>query len=266
METWITTKIELDINKKEINRYTFKEFTVDANGNVLDETEFNRDASVANKRIYRYFENGGVEDYIEYDPFDELIERHSYFENDAGEIDKIIFEYSDGHKVQKEFHFTALGLADKAVVTDEHDAVTGYELYIFNENGEVVEQIEMDSNSVEVVRHVKHYDERGLDVQDKRFNDRRLAETISYTYDENDRVIRKSTFNEGHKFEVIDEYEYDERGNMVHNVTFQNGVLIFENKCAYDQNNELIGEEFFEIDYWEKRITRHEKLIHERRT
>jgi hypothetical protein len=51
---------------------------------------------------------------------------------------------------------------------------------------------------------------------------------------------------------------------MVHNVTIQNGVLIFENKCAYDQSNELIGEEFFEIDYWEKRITRHEKLIHER--
>jgi hypothetical protein len=42
-----------------------------------------------------------------------------------------------------------------------------------------------------------------------------------------------------------------------------NGVLVFENKCAYDENDYLISEEYFELNFWERRIERHERLIHE---
>ena len=90
-----------------------------------------------------------------------------------------------------------------------------------------------------------------------------LAEDIAYIYDEKDNLIKKITTNKTDKFEVIDEYTYDIHGNMVYNSTFQNGVLVFENRCAYDEDHNLVTEEFFEINFWEKRITRHERLIHE---
>lgn len=265
MESWIITKVELDIDKNETNRFVFKEFTVTSDGKVLDETEFNTDASVANKRIYRYFETGEVKLYVEYDPFDELLERHTYVETEFGEIDKIIYEYADGHKTVKEFHYTDLGFADRATLRDEQNAVTGYELYVLNDEGQVVEQVETNADNIETARYLKVYHENGLPIRDTRYLDGKLTEEVVYTYDEKGNLIRKITTNITQKFDVIDEYTYDNRGNMLHNISFQNGVVVFENTCTYDDTNSLLTEQFFEIDYWEKRITRHEKLIHERK-
>jgi len=262
MLTWTTTKIKLDRDKNEVDRYLFKEFTVDAKGNVLDETEYNDDSSVACKRIYRYFKDGTVSEYVEYDPFDELIERHEYVENESGDIEKIIYEYGDAHKTIKEFHFRDLGLADTATLYDEHGEVMGYETYVLNEDGQIIEQIEANSENVEIVKFLKVYDEAGNSIKEKKFVEGKLVEIIEYTYDANGNVKTKITSNITQGFQAIDEYKYDDIGNMVHNTTLQNNFLVFENKCTYDENNKLLTEEFFEIDYWEKRITRHEKLIH----
>ena len=38
MKNWITTKIKLDVNNNEINRFLFKTYTIDSKGNALDET------------------------------------------------------------------------------------------------------------------------------------------------------------------------------------------------------------------------------------
>jgi hypothetical protein len=196
---------------------------------------------------------------------DKLLERHTYVENESGDVDKVIYEYGDGHKTVKEFHYTDLGFADKAILKDENNSVTGYETYIFNEEGHLVEQIEADSDNIEISRCVKTYNGNGLPTLDKQFIDRKLAENITYVYCEKGNLVRKITKNETHNFEIRDEYTYDNHGNMLHNISFQNGVVVFENKCTYDASNNLIAEEFFEIDFWEKRITRHEKLIHERK-
>ena len=262
MQVWITTKIKLDRDKNEIERFLFKESTIDSRGNVLDETEYNDDSSVACKRIYRYFNDGTVKEYIEYNPFDELIERHVYVENESGDIERIIFEYGDSHKTLKEFHFRDLGLADMATLYDENGSIVGYETYILNEAGKIVEQIETNSENVETVRFVKAYDEAGNGIEDKKFIDGRLTETTSYIYDGDGNVTKKITSNSVQRFQIIDDYKYDLFGNMIHNTSFQNDFLVFENKCTYDDHNNLLTEEFFEIDYWEKRITRHEKLVH----
>jgi hypothetical protein len=255
----------LDINKKEVNRFLFKGFTVDSKGNILNEIEFNADSSVANKRMYRYFENGAVEDYIEYDPFDELLERHTYFENGTGVIDKVVYEYEDGHKTIKEFHCSDLGFTDHVILKDEANLVTGYELYTLNENGQVVEEIETDSNNIEISKYVKTYNQEGLLLHDKHFIEGKLTESNAYTYDERNNLIKKGVTNHVDHLMVTESYIYDSRDNMVLNTGFQNDVLVFENKCNYDEGNNLIDEEFFEISYREKRIIRHERLIHERR-
>jgi hypothetical protein len=113
MQVWITKKTLLDLNKKEKESFQFKIYTIDSKGQTLDETEFDSNSNIVCKRIYRYFEDGEVEEYIEYDPFDELLERHIHVKNEYGEIDRIKYEFSGGHKSIKQFSFTDLGNADK---------------------------------------------------------------------------------------------------------------------------------------------------------
>jgi len=262
MRDWITIKIKLDRDKNEISRYQFNETTTDSNGRVLDETEYNEDSSVSCKRIYRYFEDGSVKEYVEYDPMNELIERHVYLENEAGEIEKVVYEYGNGHKVIKQFSFSELGLADTATLYNENDLVMGYETYVFNEKGEVIERIDSDEENVETLKYLNAYDGNGNVTEERKFVEGELTEVTFYTYDSTGKITKKELSNKKDGFSMVDEYNYDGRGNQVHNVTFQNGALIFENKCTYDQNDHLLTEEFFEIDFWEKKVTRHEKLLH----
>jgi hypothetical protein len=262
MQTWTTIKVKLDLDKKERGRFPFMDYTVDSSGNVLDQTEYNEDASVACKRIYRYFDDGTVSEYVEYDPKDELIERHIYVENDSGEIDKVIYEFGNTEKIVKQFSYSDLGSADSAILYDENGEIIGRETYVLDDDGEITEQIEANAANVETIRITRSYDDLSNPVEESKFTDGRLTETTSSTYGANGKVERKVTSYKGHGYQIIDEYKYDAAGNMIHNVSFHNDFLVFENKCEYDENNNLITEEFYEIDYWEKRVTRNEKLIH----
>ena len=262
MRDWITIKILLDRDKNEISRFQFKEMTTDSADKVLNETEYNEDNSVACKRIYRYFENGSVKEYVEYDPMDELIERHVYHENEDGEIEKVVFEYGDGHKVVKQFGLSELGHADKVTLYDENNVILGYETYVCNEYGEVVERIVLDEEGIETLKLTNTYDNNGNVLEERKIVGGKLAEVTSHAYDSSGKVVRKELKNKSEGYQVVDEYKYDDDGNMVHNTTFKNGTLIFENKCTYDKDNQLLTEEFFEIDFWEKKIARHEKLLH----
>lgn len=263
MENWITTKIKLDVNKIEINRFLFRKYTVDSNGKTLDETEYDSESNIVCKRIYRYFDTGEVKEYIEYDPSDELLERHSYFKNESGEIDRLEFEFSDRQKSIKSFSFTDIGNADKATITDENGEITGFEVYILDEQGQTKEEIELDSENNEISKYVKTYNENGMLKFEKQFREGILFNSESFEYDEKGNVVKKIHINYPDKFEVIDDYQFDKNNNMIYNSSHQDGILVFENKCGYDDNSNLIFEDFFELDFWEKSILRHERLIHE---
>jgi len=263
MDKWITTKIELDTDKREIGRYHFKRFTVDTKGNTLDETELDSDSNIVCKRIYRYFDTGEVKEYIEYDPFEELLERHCYTKNDSGEIDSFEYEFVGGQKTIKEFSFIDIGNAEKAVIKDENGIVTGYEVYKLDEHGRVIEETEFDTDYNEISKYEKTYLDSGELHFEKQLKNGQLFDGESFEYDVNGNVIKKIHRNYADNFEVIDEYKFDQNNNMIYNSSHQNGILVFENKCGYDSKNNLILEEFFELDFWEKRIVRHEKLIHE---
>jgi len=263
MKNWITTKIKLDVNKNELSRFHFKSFTLDSKGNTLDETEYDSESKVVCKRIYRYHDTGEVKEYLEYDPFDELLERHCYIKNAAGDFDRHEFEFSDGQKSIKEFSYSAIGCADKATIQDENGMITGYEVFIFNDQGQVIEEIELDAENNETSKYEKTYQDDGLLLHEKQFQDGQLFAAEAFGYDLQGNVIKKTYRNYKDNFEVIDEYKYDENNNMVYNSTHQNGVLVFENTSAYDDEQNLDSEVFFELDFWERRVVRYEKLMHE---
>lgn len=264
MKNWITTKIELDTNKNETNKFLFKEYTVDDNGDTHDETEYDEHGEIICKRIYRYFDTGEINEYIEFDPSDELLERHIYSKNEFGDFDKIEHEFIGGQKSIKEFFFTDLGNAEKAIVKNESGDITGYEVYVLNETGQIIEEIELDENEIEVTRFLKTYDELDLLISEKQFSNNQLYIEEFYEYDDKGQVIKKIHKNYLDNFVVIDDYKFDYKGNMIYNCSHQNGVLVFENSCGYNDKDELITEEFFELDFWQGKIVKHEKLIHER--
>lgn len=263
MDKWITTKIELDANKKEIDRYHFKSFTVNSKGNILDESEYDPESNVICKRIYRYYDTGEVKAYIEYDSWDELLERHSYDKNTSGDFDRHEFEFSGGQKLIKEFNFTDIGNVDKATIRNENGEIVGYEIYKLDEQGRVIEEIELDADNNEILRYEKNYLDSGELNFEKQFQDGKLFNGESFEYDKNGNVVKKIHRNYIDNFEVIDDYHFDKNNHMIYNSSHQNGVLVFENKCRYDENDNLILEEFFELDFWERRIVRHEILHHE---
>lgn len=262
MDKWITTKIELDTNKNEINRFHFKTFTMDSKGNTLDETEYDSNSKIVCRRIYRYHDTGEVKEYIEYDPFDELLERHCFQKNSDGNFDRHEFEFSNGQKSIKEFSFTDIANTDKATIKDENGEITGYEVYILNDQGQPIEEIVLDADNNEISKYEKSYSENGQLKQEKQFQNGELFNAEAFEYDSQGNLTKQIHRNYIDNFEVIDEYTFDEINNMIYNSSHQNGVLVFENKCGYDDNNNLISEEFFELDFWERRIVRHERLIH----
>lgn len=263
MQSWNTKKILLDLNKNERESFQYRTYTIDSKGQTLDETEFDSDSNIVCKRIYRYFDDGEVEEYIEYDPFDELLERHVYVKNENGEIDRIEYEFTGGHKTIKEFSFTDVGDADKAEITNENGEITGYETYVLNESGLVTTVIELDAHQNEIARCETEFLENELISREKCFSDGKLVKEENFDYDGSGNLTRKTLQNFTDNFEVIDLYHYDGNDNMIYNCSHQNGVLVFENKCGYDENNRLVLEEFFELDFWERKIVRHERLKHE---
>ncbi len=263
MQNWITTKIELDVDKQELTNFLFKIVNVNSQGDILDETEFDPESNIICKRVYRYFETDVVKEYIEYDAFDELLERHTFHKNDDGEIVKEECELLGGQKTVKEFTFTDLGNADKAEIRDESGKITGYEVYVLNEEGFVIQEIEMDADNKETSRFDKTYDEKGLLNNEKHYVDGQLFSTETFSYDENDVIQKKVQQNYFDDYESIERFKYDINGNEIYNSTHQNNVLVFEIKALYNAKNELIREEYFELDFLGRRILRHERLVHE---
>lgn len=264
MEKWSVKKIELDEDKNESAWALFKEYTMDESGNVLDETEYYDDGNVACKRIYRYFDNGAVSQYVMFDPLDQLLERHTYSESEPGCVDKVLYEYSGGKKIEKQFRYSDLGFSDKAVLTDENGAVIGYETFVLDEEGNVLEEIELAEDHTVVSRTVKKYNQEGLLLRETKNEGGKVVSEVVYDYNQIGDILKKTTVTPVHHSEVVDHYEYDASGNQVRNTTIHNGVLVFDNQCTYDDQSNLLTEEFFELDYWERRVLRHEKLIHTR--
>lgn len=263
MHNWIITKVELDVNKNEVAKYLYKLYSVNSKGQTLDETEFDSKAKTVFKRTYRYFEDGDVKEYVEYEVAEDFWERHLYFKNKFKEVDKVVFEYSGGVKAIKTLSFTDLGNADKATIVDEKGEITGYEVYVLGNEGQVLEEMYLDQDEVETAKFEKTYYENGLLHSEKHLMNGELVYIERFEYDQNENVITKRLKNYIDNYLIIDNYSYDERGNMIHNISYQNDILIFENTCKYDSANYLIQEEFFQLDFWEGRIIKHERLIHE---
>jgi antitoxin component YwqK of YwqJK toxin-antitoxin module len=132
-----------------------------------------------------------------------------------------------------------------------------------NESGLAEVVIELDAYENEISKCEKEYLENGLISHEKSHLNGQPSKEEKFEYDDKGNLTKKIFRNYADNVELIDLYHYDDHHNMIYNCSHQNGVLVFENKCGYDENNHLVLEEFFELDFWERKIVRHERLKHE---
>jgi hypothetical protein len=263
MENWNIVSITLNRRSEEEDRHIHKNITVDSNGNLLEEIEYDMDSNILYKKIYRYFDTGGICSYTEIDHHDELIEKHTYTKDDYGYINKIVYEYGDGSKQIQDITFTDLGDTEKVIISDENGDILGSELYILNEHRKVKEMIELDADNNETAKHIYRYNDKGDQISEEQYIDNELYKKELFEYDINGNIIKRDEKEYSYDSHIVESYKYDNNNNQIHSSVINGGILIFENKCEYDDNNELLTEEFYELSS-EGKIISYEKLIHER--
>lgn len=288
MLTRITTRIILDADRAEKERYICQEITMDSADRVLDETEYASDGAMLRKLLYRYAPSGEVSTQIEFDSFNHLIERQDFIEDEGGQIQRVVTEYADGTKLIKSYDTHALDFSDTAYLTNEHGEMMGKEILIFDERQQPVQEIAIDANGVESWKMEKEFDDFGNILSEFEYRDGNLVESTHYTYNlkgllaekvrkhgdgaifasedtvynDDDLEVRKSSRSMETGTEVIEEWHYDGNKNIVLNTIVRNGKLVFRNSCAYDDGGRLVLEDIAELD-GAGGVARHEKLIHE---
>lgn len=256
-------KILLDADKNELERFLFREFTEDAQGNLLNETEFNNKGEVVYRKTLNYFDDGVLRELVEFDPHNNLIERRIFHRNQDELVDCIHFEYGFGTKIIEEYSFTDLGNAQKVVSKDEDGEILETIFYIWNDENLVITELYLDNEDEETKRTEFSYDDQNLLISEKQIVEGDLVEIKEYQYDELERVARIDFSTPKESVKSFETYTYNEHGNLAHLQAFTNGVLTFDNICKYSEDGKLIEEEYFQLDYWKSKIVHHERIIHE---
>lgn len=283
----ITTRIEFDLDRVEEHRYIQKEAVFGFDELVIEESEYDRNGLLENRILFHYDQQKRNIGTIHYNSKNELLERLHITYNEENLIERTVVEYNNGSKYIKDYCFTDLGLADEVVITDENGAFQGREVYVFDANGNVVEEIEMDDLNLEVLRQRRRFNANGSLLEEEVFragelesrviyeyedhenfirslhydSENRLIQTTTYLYDANHDLVEMRTKSNIDSYELIEEMEYDEGRNMILTIGKADGKLVFRNSMSYE-NDKLISEEIFEKELY-RGVASHFQLIHE---
>lgn len=110
--------------------------------------------------------------------------------------------------------------------------------YEYDENGNMVVQIEFEADGSEKYRILHTYGEDGLLLKTvKTDSGRRLRSQNSYAYeyDADGRTTREITYKENGDVKSTREYTYDARGNLVLS-SFSDGTLSWQTQYEYDEH------------------------------
>jgi hypothetical protein len=285
MYTILVTKIEFDRDRQEEHRFLFRKSVFEANERLIEESEYDRNSKLEQRKTYRYDESGNLVEEISFNARNELIQRHILsYENSL--LVREVIEYSHGKKYIKDFSFTDLGLAEQVVISDENGSFQGREVYVFDEKGNMTESFEIDEHNEEFVRHISKFNEAGLPYEEQIIRYGELESRImldydsagnavksthvdgngaayieiDFSYDEAGRMIAAKTRYPAEESETTEIFEYDDQNNLLLTTTRKDGKLVFHNACAYE-NNRLVSEEIFEIIQGSNAAS-HRKLIH----
>ncbi len=163
--------------------------TYDANGNKVDESEFNASDTLVNKTIWKI--NG------------KQIEE-SYYNADGSLLSKIITKNDDQNRVAEVAQYLASGTLEEKSV------------YNYNDAGRLSEVAYSNGNGIQTKKVVYRFDASYQITEEQTYNnENKLVVRVIYKYDGNGNIIKTTTYNVAEKFGTtvnelagISEYEY----------------------------------------------------------
>ncbi|MFT4602540.1 MAG: hypothetical protein ACI857_002726, partial [Arenicella sp.] len=197
------------------------------------------------------------------DALENLIHRELYSRLGEDQFDTITTEFEGGFKNITAFSNLDFSNGYQSIVTDEENTFVSKHIHLLNDSDQLIELIEMNEEGDQLAKTQYFYDESADNTRTTHFEEGEIKWTETYEYCDQKYLITKIRNEHQHNFETIDTYERDSDGRETYATSRINGALVFENKIEYDSEGNLETEEFFDLNYWEKSIRAHERLVHE---
>jgi hypothetical protein len=253
---------EIDLTQEFEYKQSYHEYSED--GNLLLEIAFGQDGEIADKIEYRYDENGNLLETLVYGEDDDILERKEVVRGPNGKVEKEITHYLDGSADTHEYFYNDAGMLTGFQVKDDEDEIELSEKYTYEgdkvvkverwdednelifsqedkyENGVISSRKLWSAEDGDPYTLVIDYNAAGHKELEQRYNSRdQLIERNVYEEDDKGRVVKIVEENKQRKNTT--EYEFDERGNVIHQVeTDLNGEKNHEAFREYGEDGELL--------------------------
>ncbi|MCI1209097.1 MAG: hypothetical protein LKF96_06610 [Treponema sp.] len=152
--------------------------TRDANGNKTDDSEYNKNGTLKGKSIYKYLDDGSVDE--------------SYYNGDGALIWKNISSFDKAGRKTEENRYAADGSLDEKLE------------YTYDDTGRVSEILHSGVDAAQTEREVYLYDKAGLLTELALYNENNeKTQRKFYKYDDKGNVIKTTTYAVSKKFGSI---------------------------------------------------------------
>lgn len=225
-----------------LSDFLFSEKDFNEAGHLTIEVHFDEDGSMDSKRIFELDENGTILVQLNYERQNDLIERTEFFDDQENIQYRSEITTASGAKSIHEYHYDQMGNADKITIKNEDGEVEGHEVFLFNDNDQVREEVRLNPDNQVEFRKILEYSANGALIEEKYYDRDVLFRTTVYEYNEDGRVSRRIDNDHRTVANTINQYSYDISGNQILDETFQNEKLTFKNYCLYDEHNNLVEE------------------------
>ncbi|WP_407424973.1 hypothetical protein [Treponema sp.] len=164
--------------------------TYDANGNKIDESEYNASENLVNRTIWKI--NGKQAE-------------ESYYNSEGALLSKIITKYDDQNRVSEVAQYNSDGKLEEAAV------------YNYNDAGKLSEITYTNGDNIQTRKVVFRFDASYQITEEQTYNrENKLIARIIYRYDANGNIVKTTKYNVAEKFGTtvnelagIAEYSYN---------------------------------------------------------
>ncbi|MFC2086926.1 hypothetical protein ACFLSA_02030 [Bacteroidota bacterium] len=238
----------------------------DENGNVIEEINYKPDGSIMSKYKYKYNANGFKTEYLKFniEASKEVLNYSQHFKydynnnkieekvsNDGESYFTFKYKYDLQGKLKTKSQYTSSGAfmgkeeyaySNGTVTILSYDGAnnqTGKAIEKY-ENNLLVETIKYGANGSAGMKNTYKYNQEGMLLEEKKYNQGRFIEKLNYRYNPNgfvEQIAKEDA--DGQKF-INNSYFYDNRFNLIEEKWFDGVPDDYSKKSySYDKTNKV---------------------------
>ena len=258
----------------EEERILAVETSFNPDGKVIKEVRFNVDAEVEEVHEYTYNSNqklvmhhwkmplDDVEEAekMERDEKDRLIREIKLYGGEEGESVSYTFddkdrvlaaEFKDEEGIltlREDYEYNEWDTLNSRKITDHSEGKNKLLRFEYDDKKNLREQLELDAEGSLITKTVYEQDENGNDISVVQYTIKNeIKQRLKSIYNESGKLIKR--MSSGNSTRIV-QFEYDEAGNLIDEITTdENGTIISRNSFDYDEQNHVVYETIYEIDF-----------------